>query len=141
MVSGAASARYLPYEKQFYVGNQQSPYRREAALARQQRLERYARQHDQITGIVVYDGECYNHIEGDFCHQHTNFKPQVYSPQPEDSSDAFDQRLPEVWQDSQWDQIAELWQNTPLAQWANEGNVGDGIDPIPPEVEPVFITE
>jgi hypothetical protein len=27
---------------------------------------------------------------------------------------------------------------TPLAQWAIDANTLDGIDPIPPEVEPIF---
>jgi hypothetical protein len=110
-------------------------------LARQQRLDRYARQRDQIAGIVVYDGEWTEEIEDDFCHQHTNLKPQVVSPQPEESPDVFDQRLPEAWQDSQWDQTAEQWQDTPLAQWATVANPWDGIDPIPPEDEPVFFTD
>ena len=52
-----------------------------------------------------------------------------------------DQRLPEDWQECQWDQTADQWQNTPLAQWATKTNAWDGIDPIPPEVEPVFFTD
>jgi hypothetical protein len=111
-------------------------------LARQQRLERYARQRDQIAGIVVYDGEWTEKIEDDFCHQHTNLKPQVYLPQPEEESpNEFDQRLPEAWQDGHWDQQAEQWQDTPLALWATRANAWEGIDPIPPEDEPVFYTD
>ena len=57
------------------------------------------------------------------------------------SPNMFDQRLPEAWQDSQWDQTAEQWQETPLAQWVTVANTCDGIDPIPPEDEPVFFTD
>jgi hypothetical protein len=44
-------------------------------------------------------------------------------------------------QDSQWDQTAEQWQDTPLTQWATAANSWDGIDTIPPEDEPVFFTD
>ena len=104
-------------------------------MARQQRLDRYARQRDQIAGIVVYDGECTENIEEVFWPQSTA------EIQPEESPNMFDQRLPEAWQDSQWDQTVEQWQETPLAQWATVANSWEGIDPIPPEDEPVFFTD
>ncbi|NBD37211.1 MAG: hypothetical protein GVY10_01425 [Verrucomicrobia bacterium] len=104
-------------------------------LARQQRLERYARQRDQIAGIVVYDGEWTEHIEEE------SWPQTAAEIQPEESPDAFDQRLPEAWQDSQWDPTPEQWQETQLAQWAIAANAWDGIDPVPPEDEPVFFTD
>jgi hypothetical protein len=104
-------------------------------LARQQRLERYARQRDQIAGIVVYDGERTAEMEEDFCPQ------TALENQAEVFPEAFDQRLPEAWHDSQWDQTAEQWQETPLALWATVANFWDSTDPIPTENEPVFFSD
>ena len=62
-----------------------------------------------------------------------------------------DQRPPQEWEAQQWDQSAQVWQDTQLAQWAQanrwdgaesfpQDNASwDGIDPIPPDDEPIFI--
>jgi hypothetical protein len=46
--------------------------------------------------------------------------------------------LPKHWEAQQWDQSEEIWQNTPLAQWADEANRWDAIALIPPDDEPIF---
>ena len=107
--------------------------------ARQQRLERYARERDQIAGIVIYDGEG-NEAPDTLVQEEVS--PQATAEnQTEFFPDEFDQRLPETWQEGEWDHTTEQWRHTPLAPWATGANTWDGIDPIPPEDEPVFFTD
>ncbi|MGK0240065.1 MAG: hypothetical protein ACI92G_003549 [Candidatus Pelagisphaera sp.] len=65
--------------------------------ARRERLASYARERDDLAGIVVYDGE--------------------------------------------WDQTPPYCSDIPLGQWATEANRWDGVDPIPPDEEPVFYAD
>jgi hypothetical protein len=52
-----------------------------------------------------------------------------------------DQRPSEHSEERQWDQTPPCWSDTPLGQWAIEVNRWDGIDPIPPDDEPVFYAD
>ena len=61
-------------------------------------------------------------------------------PQTLDGPD-IDQRLPDDREERQWDQTPPYWSDTPLGQWAIETNRWDGIDPIPPDEEPVFYAD
>ena len=104
--------------------------------ARRERLERHAQQRDQIAGIVVYYGD-WNETAS------TPTKADAW-PQDIDESqttifpDEYDQRPPSDWELLQWNQTSQQWNDTPLSQWATEANTWDGINPIPPEDEPVF---
>ncbi len=44
-------------------------------------------------------------------------------------------------EERQWDQTPRYWSDTALGQWAIEANRWDGIDPIPPDEEPVFYAD
>jgi len=52
-----------------------------------------------------------------------------------------DRRPSEHSEERQWDQTPPYWNDTPLGQWAIEANRWDGVDPIPPDEEPVFYAE
>jgi len=41
-------------------------------------------------------------------------------------------------EERQWDQTPPHWSDTPLGEWAIEANRWDGVDPIPPDDEPVY---
>ena len=43
--------------------------------------------------------------------------------------------------EQQWDQTSPFWSGTPLGRWAIDANRWDGVDPIPPDEEPVFYAE
>ena len=90
----------------------------------------------RIAGIVIYDGEC--NVAADTLVQEEVWPRANAENQTKFFPDEFDQRLPEAWQEAEWNHTAEQWQSTPLAQWAIDANTLDGIDPIPPEVEPIF---
>ena len=105
--------------------------------ARRQRLQKYARLRDENAGIIVYDGEW---DENNWQPSEADAWPQsIEESQPAAFPVEIDQRPPPQWEAQQWDQSAEIWQDTPLAQWATQQGTWDGIDPIPPEDEPVFI--
>ncbi len=44
-------------------------------------------------------------------------------------------------EERQWDQTPPCWSDTPLGQCAIEVNRWDGVDPIPPDDEPVFYAD
>jgi len=43
--------------------------------------------------------------------------------------------------EQQWDQTPTSWSDTPLGRWAIEANRWDGVDPIPPDDEPVLYVD
>jgi hypothetical protein len=136
--------------------------------AGRERLASYARERDDLAGIVVYDGEW----------DDTNDSPSELDARRQDLDesqetsfpDDFDQRPPPQWEedhwdqrpiadatvpqtlagpdidqspsddreDRQWDQTPPHWSDTPLGEWAIEANRWDGVDPIPPDDEPVY---
>lgn len=99
--------------------------------ARRNRLQAYARERDQVAGMVIYDGEW----------NEANWTPSEATawPQSMDESQAspfpheLDQRPPN------WDNEAcqdepgvPDWNQMPLAKWAAQSNCGDDIDQSPP---------
>ncbi|MBT5168920.1 MAG: hypothetical protein HN763_12935 [Opitutales bacterium] len=44
-------------------------------------------------------------------------------------------------EERQWDQTPRYWNDTPLGHWAIEADRWDGVDPIPPDEEPVFYAD
>jgi len=137
--------------------------------ARQERLADYARERDDLAGIIVLDGEWND--SSDSPSEHDASRQDFEVSQETSFPDDFDQRPPPQWEEDQsaqrpdayatlpqmradpdidqstaeneqqWDQAPESWSDTPLGQWAIEANRWDGIDPIPQEDEPVFYAD
>ena len=139
--------------------------------ARRERLASYARERDDLAGIVVYDGEWDD--TNDSPSEHETRRQDLDESQETSFPDDFDQRPPPQWEEDQWDQrpsgdpsapqtlagpnidqgpsddreerqwdqTPRYWSDTPLGQWAIEANRWDGVDPIPPDEEPVFYAD
>ena len=136
--------------------------------ARRERLASYARERDDLAGIVFYDGEWDD--TNDSPSEHETRRQDLDESQETSFPDDFDQRPPPQWEEDQWDQrpigdpivpqtlagpdtdqspsddreerqwdqTPPHWSDTPLGEWAIEANRWDGVDPIPPDDEPVY---
>jgi hypothetical protein len=137
--------------------------------ARRERFARYARERDDLAGIVVYNGEWDD--SSDSSSEHDASRQDLDESQETSFPDDFDQRPPQQWKESpwdqrqdgdatdwqapsstdfdqsiaederQWDQTTPCWSDTPLGRWASEANRWDGVDPIPPDDEHVFYAD
>ena len=139
--------------------------------ARRERLASYARERDDLAGIVFYDGEWDD--TNDSPSEHETRRQDLDESQETSFPDDFDQRPPPQWEEDQWDQrpigdpivpqtlagpdtdqspsddreerqwdqTPPHWSDTPLGEWAIEANRWDGVDPIPPDEEPAFYAD